>query len=114
MATDKPTVHSSLSQLRKEVKKVEPYSIALSGSKIITFPDLNAMESEESDKLLERLESPGKNTWAVLDDWLSKDAAKALRAEKLSRAELIHVVAAASNYYKDEYGDLGNGNASAS
>ena len=114
MANDKPTVQFSLAKLRKEVKEVEPFSIALSGSKIITFPDLNAMESEESDELLDRLESPGKNTWAVLDDWLSKDDAKALRAEKLSRAELIHVVATASNYYKGEYGDLGEGTASAS
>jgi len=114
MATDKPTVQFSLAKLRKEVKEVEPFSVALSGSKIITFPDLMAMESEESDELLDRLQSPDKNTWGVLDDWLSRDDATALRAEKLSRAELLHVLKVASSYYEDAYGTPGNGAASAS
>lgn len=114
MAADKPTVHLSLANLKKEVVRPDEFKIALSGSKIIAFPDLNAIESEASDELLERIETPGKNTWGVLDDWLSKDDAKALRAEKLTRAELLHVVKAASKYYQDAYGDLGKDAASAS
>jgi hypothetical protein len=114
MATDKPTVHLSLSALRKEVEKPEVFQIALSNSKTITFPDLNAMESEASDALVERIDAAGKNNWEILDDWLSPADAKALRAEKLTRAELLHVIKAASNYYKEFYGDSGNGAASAS
>jgi len=114
MATDKPTVHLSLANLKKEVVRPDEFKISLSGSKIISFPDLMAMESVESDELLERLDSPGKNTWGVLDDWLSEGDAKALRAEKLTRAELLHVVKTASKYYQDAYGDLGKDAASAS
>lgn len=114
MATkDKPTVHASLSALKSEIEKPEPYAIALSNSKIITFPDLNALESEESDELLEKLES-GRNNWSVLNEWLSPEDAKALKAEKLTRAELVHVMRAASKYYQDHYGTAGEGIASAS
>lgn len=114
MASDKPTVHLSLAALRKEVAKPEVFQLALSSSKVITFPDLNAMESEASDALVERIDAAGKNTWGVLDDWLSPADAKALRGEKLTRAELLHVLKAASNYYKEFYGDSGNGDASES
>lgn len=114
MATDKPTVHLSLSSLRKEVVRPDEFKISLSGSKIISFPDLMAMESEASDELLERIDSQSGNTWAVLDDWLSEADAKSLRAEKLTRAELLHVLKTASKYYQDAYGDLGKDAASAS
>lgn len=110
---DKPTVHASLSALRKEIEKPEPYSIALSNSKIITFPDLNALESEESDELVEKIES-GRSNWSALNEWLSPEDAKALKEEKLTRAELVHVMRAASKYYQSHYGTAGEGIASAS
>jgi len=112
-AKDRPTVHASLKALRAEIEKPEPYAIALSNSKIVTFPDLNAMESESSDELLEKIES-GRKNWEVLDEWLSPEDAKALREEKLSRAELVHVMKVASKYYQDHYGTAGEGTASAS
>lgn len=113
MTTDKPTVQFSISQLRKEVVRPDPFRISLSGSKVITFPDVNAMESAESDELLSRIEK-NEVVWGVLDDWLSAKDAEALRAEKLTRAELKHVMDAAGSYYKEFYGDAGNGAASAS
>ncbi|QDG90701.1 hypothetical protein [Pseudarthrobacter sp. NIBRBAC000502770] len=112
-AKDKPTVHASLTALRKEIDRPDPFAIALSNSKIITFPDLNAMESEASDDLLEKIES-GRRNWEVLNEWLSPEDAEALRAEKLTRAELVHVMKAASKYYQDHYGTAGEGIASAS
>ena len=112
-AKDRPTVHASLKALRAEVEKPEPYALALSSSKIITFPDLNALESEASDELVDQIES-GRNNWTVLDKWLSPADAKALREEKLTRAELVHVMRAASKYYQDHYGTAGEGTASAS
>jgi hypothetical protein len=111
--SDKPNVQFSLAKLRAEVTKPDAFKVALSGSKVITFPDLMAMESAESDALLSRIEKLD-STWGVLNDWLSEDDAKALRAEKLSRAELLHVVKAASSYYQDAYGTEGNAVASAS
>lgn len=112
MAIDKPTVQYSIAKLSKEVEEVEPFSVALTNSKIITFPDLMAMESEESEELLERIEQL-RSTWGVLDDWLSKDDAAALRAEKLTRAKLLRLLKAASKYYQDAYSDLGEDAASA-
>jgi len=113
MAVDKPNVQFSLSQLRKEVVKPDTFKVALSGSRIITFPDLNAMESEESDAILARIDK-NESLMGVLNDWLSPKDAEALKAEKLSRAELKHLMDAASEYYKGFYGDQGNGSASAS
>ena len=113
MSVDKPVVQFSIAALKKEVTKPDAFKVALSGSKVITFPDLMAMESEESDELLGRIEKLD-STWGVLDDWLTKEDAASLRAEKLSRAELLHVVKAASEYYQGAYGTPGNGSASAS
>jgi hypothetical protein len=112
MAVDKPTVNLTLAQLRKEVVKPDPYKIAISGSKIITFPDVNAMESAASDELAEKIENP-KDLWGLLNDWLSPADAKALAAEKLTRSEIFHVIRAAAGYYREQYGDLGEGAASA-
>jgi hypothetical protein len=113
MAVDKPIVQFSIANLKKEVARPDTFRISLSGSKTITFPDLMAMESEESDELLARIEKLD-STWGVLDDWLSKNDAASLRAEKLSRAELLHVVKVAAKYYQDAYGTEGEGDASAS
>lgn len=110
---DKPNVQFSLAQLRKDVAKVDPFKIALSGSKLITFPDINAMESEESDELVARIENP-TSTWGILEDWLSAADVKSLRAEKLSRAELMRLIEVAGTYYKDAYGTAGEDAASAS
>lgn len=112
MAVDKPVVQFSLAQIRKDTKKVESLKVALSNSKTIEFPDLMAQESEESERTLARIEARGAHTWEALEDWLSKDDVEALRAEKLSRAELINLLNVASKYYEDQYGDLGNGTAS--
>jgi hypothetical protein len=113
MAVDKPTIQYSLSQLRKEVTKPDAFKIALSGSKIITFPDVNAMDSEASDELLEKIENP-KTAWEVLDEWLSPADNKTLRAEKLSRAELLKLIHVAGGYYRSHYDKLGEDDASAS
>lgn len=114
MAADKPVVQFTLASIRKDAKKVDVLKVGLSGSKIITFPDLMAAESEESEMKLAAIEACGDRTWEGLDLWLSEADAALLRAEKLSRADLIRLLRNASKYYKDAYGDLGNGTASES
>lgn len=114
MAVDKPVVQFSLAQIRKEAKEVDVLKVGISGSKIITFPDLMALESEESERQLARIDARGTNTWKALEDWLSAEDVEALRAEKLSRANLVRLLNSASKYYQDAYGDLGNEGASAS
>lgn len=113
MAVDKPTVHLSLSSLRKEVAKPEPFRVALSGSKTITFPDLYDLESTEAEEVFGDLTRNSGN-WDALEKWLSDADAKALKAERLSVRELGAVVQAAINYYEQTVGSAGNGPASAS
>lgn len=113
MAVDKPTVHLSLNSLRKEVAKPDPFRVALTGSKTITFPDLFALESTEAENVFGSL-SQNAGNWEALDKWLSKPDAAALRAEKLSVRELAAVVQAAIQYYEQTVGTAGNGTASAS
>lgn len=113
MSVDKPTVHLSLAKVRKETVKPEPFGVALSNSKVIVFPDLFAMESEEAENIFASLNESSTN-WVVLRKWLPKADADALKAEKLSVRELASVVQAAVKYYEDTYGDSGNDAASAS
>jgi hypothetical protein len=110
---DKPTVHLSLSTLRKEVAKPDAFRVALSGSKVITFPDLFALESTEAEEVFGSLGRNATN-WTALDKWLSKTDATALRAEKLSVRELAAVVQAAISYYEGTVGSAEKDTASES
>lgn len=110
---DKPTVHLSLSSLRKEVAKPDPFRVALTGSKIITFPDLFALESTEAETVFADLGRNASN-WDALAKWLSEADVKALKAEKLNVRELAAVVQAAISYYEETVGKPGEGDASAS
>lgn len=113
MAADKPTVHLTLSALRKEVAKPDAFRVALSGSKTITFPDLFGVESVEAEEIFSALNHSSTN-WGALEKWLTNADAAALKAEKLSIRELGAVVQAAIAYYEQTVGTAGNGTASAS
>lgn len=110
---DKPTVHLTLAKIRKETTKPEVFQVALTGSKIITFPDLYDLESVEAEDIFNSLNQTSTN-WTVLNKWLPKKDAEALKAEKLTVRELAAVVQAAVAYYEDAYGNTGEGSASAS
>lgn len=112
-ANDKPTIHLNLANLRKEIVGAEPLQMALSGSKIITFPDVYALESTEAEVIFGRINRGDATNWSVINKWLSKDDAAALKAERLSLIELATVMKAAVKYYEDHYGNAGEGNASA-
>lgn len=113
MAVDKPNVQLSLAALKKEVAAPEVLRMALSGSKVITWPDLYGTESVEAESVFAGLNRSMTN-WAVLETWLSKDDAAALKAEKLSLRQLAAVVQAAVQYYEGTYGTPGEATASAS
>jgi len=112
-AIDKPTVHLSLSALRKEVANPDPFRVSLTGSKVITFPDLFALESTEAETVFGSLSRNASN-WEALDKWLSKADTATLRAERLSVRELAAVVQAAMNYYEQTVGTPEKDTASAS
>ena len=110
--SDTPNVQFSLAKIRKEIVKAETPKVALSGSKVITFPDLYAMESTEAESIFSRLNQNATN-WKVIRTWLSLEDADALKAEKLTVIELSTLMRTAINYYEDIYGTVGEGNASA-
>ena len=110
---DKPTVQFSLTKLRKEVAVADPFHVALSGSKVIEFPDIYAMESEGAEELFSRITRDTLN-WKLLGEWLSDADVAALKAEKLKLIELNHLVKTAVQYYEDIYGTPGESAASAS
>lgn len=113
MTVDKPVVQISLANLRKEIVTPEVLRMSLSGSKVITWPDLYATESVEAEEVFAGLNRSATN-WAVLAKWLSEKDCAALKAEKLSLRELGTVVNSAVSYYEGTYGKPGEGNASAS
>ena len=108
---DKPTVQLSLASVRKSIVKPEVFKVALSGSKVITFPDLYDMESTVVEETFAALNRDSTN-WGALEKWLSAKDVEALKAEKLSVRELAYVVQAAISHYEEsERGDAGKGNA---
>lgn len=113
MAVDKPTIQLSLSALRKEILTPEVLRMSLSGSKIITWPDLYATESVEAEEVFAGLSRSGTN-WTILAKWLSEKDCAALKAEKLTLRELATVVQAAIEYYEGTYGKSGEDVASES
>lgn len=110
---DTPSVQYSIPNIRKKVKKAELLRMSLSGSKIITFPDLYAQDSQEAEELMDRIDRDAGN-WKLLEEWLSEADVKALKAEHLSLIELSTVIRTATKYYEDFYGDKGEGDASES
>lgn len=111
MALDKPVVQYSIAQLNKEVDIADPFQVALSNSKIITFPDVYAIEAEGAEELLENIRSDSSN-WKLLRKWLSPEDADALKAEKLALIKLVRLVKAAVAYYEEFYGKPGEDSAS--
>ncbi|WNM72237.1 tail assembly chaperone [Arthrobacter phage Gusanita] len=110
---DKPNVQLTLSKLRKEVPKAEVLKMGLSDSKVITFPDIHAMESVEAEEIFAKLNQNSTN-WTFIAKWLSPEDVKSLKAERLSVIELETVIKAALGYYEGVYGSAGEGTASAS
>ena len=110
---DKPTVQFSVAKLRKEVEVADTFRFAASGSKIITFPDMYAMESEEAETLFSKIRKDSGN-WDLIREWLTKADAEALKAEKLPLIHLVKLIKTAVDYYEDFYGNPGEDTASAS
>ncbi|SDK79092.1 hypothetical protein [Arthrobacter sp. ok362] len=114
MAVDKPNVNLSLAALEAEANKPEPFVLALSGSKRITFPDLFDLPVDEAEEFFRDLDQPGKSDFEFLAKWLSKadfDAYKAARVPLRVHKVLIQRVLA---YYQQTVGNPGEDTASAS
>lgn len=101
MTATKQPAHISLTELRKEIAKPDPFRVALTATKTITFPDLFALESTAAESVFDALSRNATN-WSAIETWLSEKDAAVLRAEKLNVRELGAVVQAAISYYEGE------------
>lgn len=110
---DTPNVQFSIAKLRKEVEHAETLRMPLSGSKIMAWPDIYAMDSEAAEVLFEKINA-NRTNWKLLAEWLTPEDCKALKAEKLTLMELNHVVSFAVDYYEAFYGKPGKADASES
>ncbi|MBT8162793.1 MULTISPECIES: hypothetical protein [Arthrobacter] len=114
MASDKPIVHLSLSALEAEVSKPEPFVLALSGGKRITFPDLFDMPADEATEFFEDLERTKQTDFSFLEKWLPKKDFEAYKAEKISLRVHAALIQRVLDYYEQTVGKPGEGRASAS
>lgn len=111
---DTPKVHATLAKIRKEAtaQTKEPFQLALSDSKIITFPDLFAQDAARAEQIVWGMQSGRIKPTQAARLWLEKEDVDALLAEKLSLRELSAVMAAAVEHYEDTFGDSGEDAAS--
>ncbi|WGH80602.1 hypothetical protein QDX25_07240 [Auritidibacter ignavus] len=108
--TDKPTIHESISNLKKETPEAEVFTVALSNNKRITFPDPYAMEQEEAESVFAGINGNSRSS-EVIRTWLSDEDYQALKAEKLRVMVLTRLVRKAVDHYENFYGGLGESDA---
>jgi len=114
MANDKPNVNLSLAALEAEASKPEPFVLALTGSKRITFPDLFDLPVDEAEEFFSDLSEPGKSDFEFLAKWLSRSDFEAYKAAKVPLRTHKVLIQRVLAYYQQTVGDEGNGAASAS
>lgn len=114
MAIDKPSINLSLAALEAEVAKPEPFVLALSGGKRITFPDLFDMPADEAEAFFADIETPGKHDFEFLAKWLSKADFEAYKAAKVPLRVHRALMQRVFSYYEQTVGTPGEGPASAS
>jgi hypothetical protein len=114
MANDKPNINLTLAALEAEVVKPEPFVLALSGGKRITFPDLFDLPADEAEEFFEDFRKPGKSDFGFLEKWLSPTDFEAYKAAKIPLRVHMAVVQRVMAYYEQTVGTPGEGGASAS
>ena len=114
MANDKPNVNLSLAALEAEATKPEPFVLALTGSKRITFPDLYDLPVDEATEFFDDLAANGQTDLDFLAKWLSKADFEAYKAAKVPLRTHKVLIQRVLAYYQQTVGDEGNGAASAS
>lgn len=114
MASIKPGINRTLASLAAEVVTPEPYVLALSGSKRITFPDLFNKPVEEATEFFRDLETTGQNDIKFLEKWLSPEDFATYTAEKVPLRVHAAVMSEVMGYYESTMGTPGEDTASKS
>lgn len=110
----KPSINRTLASLAAEVATPEPYVLALSGSRRITFPDLFDKPVEEATEFFRDLETTGQNDIKFLEKWLSPEDFATYKAEKIPLRLHAAVMDEVMGYYTSTLGTPGEGAASKS
>lgn len=108
----KPSINVTLSSLAAEVVTPEPFVVALSGSKRITFPDLFNKPAEEAADFFRDLEELGQNEFGYLEKWLSPEDFATYKAEKVPLRVHAALMQKVVGYYESTMGTPGEGSAS--
>lgn len=112
--TVKPGINKTLAAFTAEVAIPEPYVLALSGSKRITFPDLFNKPVEEATEFFRDLETTGQNELSYLEKWLSPEDFAAYKAEKIPLRIHAAIMQEIMGYYEASVGTPGEDTASKS
>lgn len=93
----------------------DPATYPLSNGKLVTFPDIFDMRTEEAEEFLDQMNQAARDgkISPVLKKWLSADDYEALDAEYPTMRKIRPVFYAVMNYYQGVWGDQGEDPASA-
>ncbi len=109
--TDTVTPNLTIAALRKldAAADPEPYRFGVA-SRIIVFPDLQALPVDEAEEYLSDLEVVQRPS-QIIDRWLSPEDAAVVKRE-LTLRELKVLLTEVQEYYKGVAGSAGEGGAS--
>lgn len=110
---DKPLGNIKRVQLEDEINQ-DPAQYPLKSGKLVTFPDIFDMPTEDAENFLDEMDSAGRagKVSQILKKWLSPEDYKALDAEYPTLRKIKPVFEAVMNYYMGIWGSTGEDSAS--
>ncbi|MFF5793678.1 hypothetical protein ACFY5D_16655 [Paeniglutamicibacter sp. NPDC012692] len=100
-------VNANLSALDVE-SDVQPYRMALSKNKIITFPNPADMPWDEAEEFMAQITSPDVSISDVFKGWLSEEDYQKLIDEKLTMAQVTKLAQNVSAHFESVFGTTPN------
>lgn len=110
---DKPLGNIKRVNISDELNQ-DPAQYPLANGKLVTFPDIFDMPTEQAEEFLDQMNAAGREgkISPVLKKWLSPEDYKALDAEYPTMRKIKPVFYAVMNYYQGVWGDQGEDPAS--
>lgn len=110
---DKPLGNIKRVKIENEVNP-DPAQYPLKSGKLVTFPDIFDLPTEEAENLLDEMNAAANNgkVSPFLKKWLSKEDYTALDAEYPTMRMVRPVFYAVMNYYQGTWGEEGEDGAS--
>lgn len=110
---DKPIGNIKRVKISDE-RNQDPAQYPLANGRLVTFPDIFDMPTEEAEDFLDQLDEASRagKISPVLKRWLSPEDYEALNAEYPTIRKLKPVFYAVMDYYQGVWGNQGEGDAS--